>query len=504
MELAALPLTPNGKVDRAALPVPDGGGGGGWRATSRRPRSPEELLAGIWAQVLGVDRVGATDDFFDLGGHSLLATQVMSRVREVVRGGGAAGGPVRPPDRAGPGRASRGEPRRARPAGPAAGPGAARPGAAAVVRAAAAVVPAPAGAAARPSTTCRPRSGCGARCRRGGAGARPERGGGAARGAAHPAGRRGRTGSPRPGDRPAGGGPAAGRDVSGSADPVAAAAARWCAADGAAPVRPGGRAAAAGRADPARPRTSTCWRCACTTWSSTSGRRGSCGASCWPCTRRSARGEADPLPPLPVQYADFAVWQRSWLTGEVLDGAARLLARAAGRARRVLELPADRPRPPVRSTAGARRPASPSRPGVTGGLRRVAGAGRGDDVHDAAGRLQRAAGPLQRPGRRGGRHPGRRTGTGADRGADRLLRQHAGRCGPTCPAIPRSPSCSAGCGETALGAYAHQDLPFEQLVDELVTDRDRSRTPALPGDVQLRPPAAGARSPAMRRHRRPS
>ena len=48
------------------------------------PATPaQELLAGIWAQVLGVDRVGAADSFFDLGGHSLLATQVISRVREV-------------------------------------------------------------------------------------------------------------------------------------------------------------------------------------------------------------------------------------------------------------------------------------------------------------------------------------------------------------------------------------------------------------------------------------
>ena len=49
----------------------------------RRPRPPQELLAGIWAQVLGVDRVGADDSFFDLGGHSLLATQVISRIRAV-------------------------------------------------------------------------------------------------------------------------------------------------------------------------------------------------------------------------------------------------------------------------------------------------------------------------------------------------------------------------------------------------------------------------------------
>ena len=82
-ELASLPLTPSGKLDRAALPAPDAarpGSGVGFVAPAG---VAEELLAGIWAQVLGVERVGATDGFFELGGHSLLATQVMSRVREV-------------------------------------------------------------------------------------------------------------------------------------------------------------------------------------------------------------------------------------------------------------------------------------------------------------------------------------------------------------------------------------------------------------------------------------
>jgi len=81
--LPALPLTPNGKVDRKALPAPEPQerGAGGYVA----PRTPEEeILAGIWAQVLGVDRVGAHDGFFDLGGHSLLATQVASRIRSLL------------------------------------------------------------------------------------------------------------------------------------------------------------------------------------------------------------------------------------------------------------------------------------------------------------------------------------------------------------------------------------------------------------------------------------
>ena len=76
--LDALPFTSSGKVDRRALPDPA-------VAETREyvaPRTPlEEALASIWAEVLRVDRVGVTDDFFALGGHSLLATQVVARVR---------------------------------------------------------------------------------------------------------------------------------------------------------------------------------------------------------------------------------------------------------------------------------------------------------------------------------------------------------------------------------------------------------------------------------------
>ncbi|GMT96872.1 hypothetical protein KH5H1_09910 [Corallococcus caeni] len=77
--LEALPLNANGKVDRKALPEPDAPTSGG---TYEAPRTElEAKLAAIWAQVLRVPRVGVRDDFFALGGHSLLATQVVSRVR---------------------------------------------------------------------------------------------------------------------------------------------------------------------------------------------------------------------------------------------------------------------------------------------------------------------------------------------------------------------------------------------------------------------------------------
>ncbi|MFF4832711.1 amino acid adenylation domain-containing protein [Streptomyces sp. NPDC001315] len=77
--LDAIPRTPNGKVDRRALPAPAHTGGRG----GEPPRGPaEELVAGIWRELLGVETVGRDDDFFDLGGHSLLAGQVLNRLRE--------------------------------------------------------------------------------------------------------------------------------------------------------------------------------------------------------------------------------------------------------------------------------------------------------------------------------------------------------------------------------------------------------------------------------------
>ncbi|MCP4661083.1 MAG: AMP-binding protein, partial [bacterium] len=79
--LPELPLTPNRKVDRAALPVPERPQPEGDLAAPRDPT--EELLAGIWTEVLAVDRVGVDDNFFDIGGHSLLATQVVSRIRRI-------------------------------------------------------------------------------------------------------------------------------------------------------------------------------------------------------------------------------------------------------------------------------------------------------------------------------------------------------------------------------------------------------------------------------------
>jgi amino acid adenylation domain-containing protein len=80
VQLDAFPLTPNGKCDRNSLPIPD------FTLTTTNyiaPTTPEEkILANIWQEVLNVEQVGIHDNFFELGGHSIMATQVVSKIRQ--------------------------------------------------------------------------------------------------------------------------------------------------------------------------------------------------------------------------------------------------------------------------------------------------------------------------------------------------------------------------------------------------------------------------------------
>ncbi|MBA3826764.1 MAG: amino acid adenylation domain-containing protein, partial [Ktedonobacterales bacterium] len=81
VRLDALPRTPNGKVNRRGLPDPTWGDAAGYVA----PRTPTEAqLAALWADVLHLEQVGVTDNFFDLGGHSLLATRLLARLRATL------------------------------------------------------------------------------------------------------------------------------------------------------------------------------------------------------------------------------------------------------------------------------------------------------------------------------------------------------------------------------------------------------------------------------------
>ncbi len=81
-----LPLTPSGKIDRRSLPEPHAHTEQLGSAYTAPRNATEETLAAIWADVLGVEKVGVHDDFFELGGDSILSIQVVSRARQALGG----------------------------------------------------------------------------------------------------------------------------------------------------------------------------------------------------------------------------------------------------------------------------------------------------------------------------------------------------------------------------------------------------------------------------------
>lgn len=85
VSLEKLPLTPGGKVDRRALPAPNTMGNGTGPDYVAPRTAVEEVLAGIWREVLAVERVGIHDNFLDLGGHSMLAMRCVSAMRRLFR-----------------------------------------------------------------------------------------------------------------------------------------------------------------------------------------------------------------------------------------------------------------------------------------------------------------------------------------------------------------------------------------------------------------------------------
>jgi amino acid adenylation domain-containing protein len=465
--LAALPVSPSGKVDRAALPAPEAGAAGAVEDAGE-PRGPvEEAIAGIFAEVLRLPRVGSHDSFFDLGGHSLLGTQVMARVRDAF----AVDVPLRRLFES------------ATPAGLAAT-------VQALLRAGQGVAAPPLGKAPpggdRPLSFAQERLWFLAQLQPDDAsyniplairmeGALDVPALAAAVGdlvARHEVLRTSFTVTEgRPAQRV--------HDASPLELPVIALAGEDAlrgalAAESARPFDLAAGPAFRARLFALAPEDHVLQLVvhhACADGWSMGVLTRELGAAYE--ARRAGRAPA--LPPLPVQYADYAAWQRGWLAGPVLDAQLAYWKDALGGAPAALELPTDRPRPPVQTHAGARR-ALTLPPELAAALRALSRR-RGATLFMT---LLAAFDVLL----------ARYTGEGDIAvGTPIAGRTHA----ETEPligcflntlvlrtAVDESLSASdliARVKSVCLGAYAHQDMPFERLVQELAPERDLGRSP---------------------------
>ena len=472
VSLSALPLTANGKLDRAALPAPERVGleaGDVWQA----PRTPvEEILAGIWTEVLGLDRVGPADNFFDLGGHSLLAMQVVSRLRSLFQvelglrelfeeptlaglaarveealrtRSGVEVPPIEPVDRARELPLSFAQQRlwfidQLEPGSPLYN------------------VPIAIGVNGELSVPVLERT-LGEVVRR------------------HEVLRTVFS---------AAGGPA--RQV---ILPVAGFAIPWIDLSALPPAEREAAAASALREEARRPFDlgrgplfrAVLWRLGerenlallamhhivSDGWSM--GNLVREVAALYPAFRE---GLPSPLPELPVQYADYAVWQRDWLRGEVLGeqlGYWRELLAGAP----VLELPADRPRPAVQRFAGADEPLE-----LSAALsERLSGLCRREGVTPYMALLAGLMALLHRVSGQDDVVVGSTVAGRSHRDLEPLI----GFFVNTLPLRSRLPGGASfrnllrRVREGVLGVFAHQDVPFEKLVAELEPERDLSRSP---------------------------
>jgi amino acid adenylation domain-containing protein len=187
------------------------------------------------------------------------------------------------------------------------------------------------------------------------------------------------------------------------------------------------------------------------------------------------RGEASPLPELPLQYADYAAWQRGWLRGEVLAAQLAYWRQALAGAPPLLDLPTDRPRPPRQSFRGDRvtRRLDPALGEALRALARVQGA-TAFMIHLAV--FQALL----------GRYSGQQVVVVGTPIANRRHAELEGLIGFFVNTLallgdlagePRFADHLARVRDTALGAYAHQDLPFEKLVEEIEPHRSLAHTP---------------------------
>ncbi|MET0399063.1 MAG: non-ribosomal peptide synthase/polyketide synthase, partial [Longimicrobiaceae bacterium] len=483
--LETLPLTGSGKVDRRALPAPEGSAAAAAYAAPRT--STEVVLAGIWAELLGVERVGVHDGFFELGGHSLLAMRLVSRVRAVLGvevplrvvfdaqtvaelaeriEGGAAAAPGLPPlvpaerggplplsfaqqrlwfiDRLEPGSAAYNMPSALRLRGPLD----------------ARVLERALGEVVRRHEALRTTFG---------------EAGGVPFQVVHPAGaarlEQADLSRLAAGEREAEARRLAGEEARRPFDLRAG------------PLVRTGLLRLGGDDHVLLP---TMHHVVSDGWS-----MGVLFRELGALYAAFARGEPSPLPGLPVQYADFALWQRAWLGGEVLEAHVAFWKRSLAGAPPLLELPLDRPRATGQSPRAGRHHFALPR-GVADGLRalsRAQGAtlfmsalagwqallGRwaaGDDVVVGSpidGRTQRETEGLI----------GffvNMLALRAELGGDPTWRELLDRV-----------------RATALGAYAHQQLPFERLVEELGVERSLTHEPVFQVVFALQQPGADER-----------
>ena len=196
-----------------------------------------------------------------------------------------------------------------------------------------------------------------------------------------------------------------------------------------------------------------------------------------------ARGEPDPLPPLPVQYADYAAWHRRWVDGAVLEAQAEYWTRTLAGAPELLELPADRPRPPRQDFAGASVNVELDE-ALTAALKTLS------QRHGTTLFMTLLAGWAAVLARLSGQDdvvigtPSANRGQRRDRGADRLLRQHAAAArGPLRRAHGGG---AAGAGEGAgAGGAAEPGHPVRAGGGAGAARAQPGAHPALPGDVRL-------------------
>jgi amino acid adenylation domain-containing protein len=471
--LDALPLTPGGKVDRAALAALRPGAP---QRKAAAPRTPaEQVLASIWQKLLGLEGVGVDESFFDLGGHSLLATQLVSRIRHdfgvalplrtvfewptiaglaavIERSAGAAEEydelPLEPVERSGDLPLSFAQQRLWF-------VDQFKPGSADYVIAARAELRGPLdGSALRAALTSLARRHEALRTTFPSAG-------GEARQAVSP-------------------------DAHVELDVVDLAR-----------VDPGDRAGAAAAAverEAARPfdlATGPLWRTAlvrladdhhffvtCMHHIVSDGWSLGIFASELSELYNAHVEEREPrLAPLEVSYADFAVWQRRWFQGEELERQLAYWKTQLEGAPAVLELPTDRPRPPVQSFDGATVGFTFDRE-LSQGIERLA---RTHEVTPFMVTLAAFKVLLHR-------YTGATDVVVGSPIAGRNRSEIEGLIGFFVNTLvlrtdlsgdPTFTELLERVSEVALGAYAHQDLPFEKLVEELGIDRDLAHSPAI-------------------------